>query len=321
MNRVASLVMVVTLCLVGFLGFRLFETASTLYENNQSLRKGNEQIYKELELVTNMLYENSDLLMRFTHYQNNHDPETKQELLCPECTSLWPPEKKKQHWENFALTPTEEMEIHNQMISYSAEDAIYDTKEIATQIRRLTGGLMIQHDKLKYTLLKMRYGDDPDVSVDPPVQRNRHVQDEIYLKFQGLRRSVWQDKIEDKDGSEALQDLYDAIETNIRPELHDKLAPLVASIRYAENGRSGREYGVLHPNVEPTYRSQAGWCAATVQKNWDRYEQQYGNTENFDEYIAFLGSRYCPIDDPRDTMGLNKYWVNNVSKFYKSYFE
>ena len=36
MNRVASLVMVVTLCLVGFLGFRLFETASTLYENNQS---------------------------------------------------------------------------------------------------------------------------------------------------------------------------------------------------------------------------------------------------------------------------------------------
>ena len=192
MNRIASLVMVVTLCLVGFLGFRLFETASTLYENNQSLRKGNEQIYKELELVTNMLYENSDLLMRFTHYQNNHDPETKQELLCPECTSLWPPEKKKQHWEDFALTPNEEMEIHNQMISYSAEDAIYDTKEIATQIRRLTGGLMIQHDKLKYTLLKMRYGDDPDVSVDPPVQRNRHVQDEIYLKFQGLRRSVWQ---------------------------------------------------------------------------------------------------------------------------------
>ena len=49
------------------------------------------------------------------------------------------------------------------MISYSAEDAIYDTKEIATQIRRLTGGLMIQHDKLKYTLLKMRYGDDPGI--------------------------------------------------------------------------------------------------------------------------------------------------------------
>ena len=257
--------------------------------------------------------------MRFTHYQNNHDPETKQELLCPECTSLWPPEKKKQHWEDFALTPNEEMEIHNQMISYSAEDAIYDTKEIATQIRRLTGGLMIQHDKLKYTLLKMRYGDDPDVSVDPPVQRNRHVQDEIYLKFQGLRRSVWQDKIEDKDGPEALQDLYDAIETNIRPELRDKLAPLVASIRYAENGRSGREYGVLHPNVEPTYRSQAGWCAATVQKNWDRYKQQEDDTKNFDEYIAFLGNKYCPIDDPRDIIGLNSNWIRNVSSFYQEF--
>jgi len=325
MNRVASLVMIVTLCLVGFLGFRLFETVSTLYKNNQSLREGNEEIYKELEIATNMIIKNSDILMRFSHYQNNHDSEVKQELLCPECTSLWPPEKNKKHWQDFTLTPTEEMEIYNEGISYNSEDAIYDTKEIATQIQRLTGSLIIQHDKLKYTLLKMRHGNDADMLIDPVVyprrQRNRHIQDEIYLKFQGLRRSVWQQKIEDKDGPEALQDLYDAIETNIRPELHDKLAPLVASIRYAENGIAGREYGVLHPNVEPTYRSQAGWCAATVQKNWDRYEQQHGNTENFDEYIAFLGSRYCPIDDPRDTMGLNKHWVNNVSKFYKSYFE
>lgn len=319
MNRVVWLIMIVNVCLLGFLGFRLLETAPVLYENNQSLREGNEQIYKELEIVTNMMIKNSDLLMRFGHYQNNHDPETTQELLCPECTSPWPPEEKKQHWQDFALTPVEEMEIHNEAISYNSEDAIYDTKEIATQIKRLTLGLVIQHDKLEYTLLKMRYGDDPDVSINPPKKRNRDVQDKIFIKFQGMRQSVWQQKIEDKDGSEALQDLYDAIETNIRPELHDKLAPLVASIRYAENGRSGREYGVLHPNVEPTYRSQAGWCSATVQKNWDRYEQQEGDTENFDEYIAFLGDRYCPIDDPRDIMGLNKHWKTNVQKFYKKF--
>jgi hypothetical protein len=319
MNRVASLVMIVTLCLVGFLGFRLFETASTLYENNQSLREGNEQIYKDLEIVTNMMYENSDLLMRFSHYQNNHDPETKQELLCPECTSLWPPEKNKKHWQDFTLTPAEGMKVYNEAVLYSSEDAIYDTKEIATQIRSLTSSLVIQHDKLKYTLLKMRYGDDPDVSLDAPKKRNRDVQDRIFIKFQEMRQSVWQQKIEDKDGPEALQDLYDAIETNIRPELHDKLAPLVASIRYAENGSAGREYGVLHPNVQPTYRSQAGWCAATVQKNWDRYEQQYGDTENFDEYIVFLGDRYCPLDDPCDTMGLNKHWIHNVSRLYKNF--
>jgi len=323
MNRIASLVMIVTLCLVGFLGFRLFETASALYENNQSLREGNEQIYKELEIVTNMMIKNSDVMMRFSHYQNNHDPEITQELLCPECTSPWPPEEKKQHWQDFTLTPVEEMKIHDEMISYSSEDAIYDTKEIATQIKRLTLGLIIQQDKLEYTLLKMRYGDGADVSLDsppyPPKQRNRHIQDDIYLKFRALRKSVWQEKIEDKDGPEALKDLYYAIETNIRPDLHDKLAPLVASIRYSENGGTGREYGVLHPNVEPTYRSQAGWCAATVQKNWDRYKQQEGETKNFDEYIAFLGKKYCPIDDPRDIMGLNKHWQKNVTLFYEKF--
>ena len=73
----------------------------------------------------------------------------------------------------------------------------------------------------------------------------------------------------DSDG-DGLGDFSTAIESNIRPDLHTKLAPLVVAIRYAENGAEGREYGILHPDVDPTYRSQAGWCAATVQKNWDR---------------------------------------------------
>lgn len=170
---------------------------------------------------------------------------------------------------------------------------------------------------LSLMLFKVSYSND--AAPTPPVKQTYPSQDETYLQFRTLRRSVWQNKIQKKDGLDALKDLYDAIKTNIRPELHDKLAPLVASIRYAENGRSGREYGILHPNVEPTYRSQAGWCAATVQKNWDRYRKQNGDTKNFDEYIAFLGSRYCPIDDPRDTMGLNKHWKINVQTFYKKF--
>ena len=134
-----------------------------------------------------------------------------------------------------------------------------------------------------------------------------------------LTYSRSQKEIQDKDGLEGLRDFTNAIETNIRPELHSKLAPLVVAIRYAENGGSGREYGVLHPKVKPTYRSQAGWCAATVQKNWDRYEQQGCDTENFDQYIAFLGKKYCPIDDTRDIMGLNKHWISNVSRFYNQF--
>ena len=74
-----------------------------------------------------------------------------------------------------------------------------------------------------------------------------------------------------------------------------------------------------NPNVEPTYRSQAGWCAATVQKNWDRYKQQGGDTENLEEYIAFLGNIYCPLNDSNDIMGLNKHWKKNVLYFYRNF--
>ena len=31
--------------------------------------------------------------------------------------------------------------------------------------------------------------------------------------------------------------------------------------------------------------------------------------------IDCLARRYCPLDDPRDTKGLNKYWKKNVEKF------
>ena len=298
--------------LVVFLSVMLFKTR---YNDYQPLREGNEQIYKELTKATNLILFNTDIMMRFSHYQNNHDPEVKQESLCPECASSNPTEEE--------IDPAWVDLPEDDKMVYQIEDAMYDTKEIFTQIQRLNSSLSNQHHKLQYTLLKMRYGDDADVfSIDPPLhppkQINPRIQNETYLQFRALRKTV-QEKIEDKDGPEVLKDFYDAIETNIRPELHSKLAPLVVAIRYAENGRSGREYGVLHPNVEPTYRSQAGWCAATVQKNWDRYEQQEGDTENFDEYIAFLGDRYCPIDDPRDIMGLNKHWKTNVQKFYKNF--
>jgi len=288
----------------GFLATKLYKEVSKNYDNGQSLREGNEQIYKELETVTEMMIVNSDILMRFSHYENNHNPDNGQSFLCPECTSPWPPEKRPSKWGGFTLTDEELMEMNNNAMSYDVEEAIYDTKEVATQIRRLTNSLNNQHYTLKHTLLKMRYNSSGQEETTP------HPSTKSLLVAHNQ-------KIHNKDGSQGLEDFHDAVETNIRPELHNKLAPLVAAIRYAENGRAGREYGVLHPDVEPTYRSQAGWCAATVQKNWDRYKEQGGDTKDFKKYIAFLGSKYCPIDDPRDTQGLNKYWANNVYCLHK----
>ncbi len=121
--------------------------------------------------------------------------------------------------------------------------------------------------------------------------------------------------IKAKDGVACAASFDDAIKVNIRPECRRELAPIVAAIRYAENGRAGREYGILHPRVKPTYRSQAGWCAATVQKNYDRWIK----AGRKGDYIVYLGSRYCPLDDPRDKDGLNKHWIPNVKKFQKRF--
>ena len=123
--------------------------------------------------------------------------------------------------------------------------------------------------------------------------------------------------IKDKDGAKCAAMFDDAIKVNIRPECVRELAPIVAAIRYAENGRAGREYGILHPRVKPTYRSQAGWCAATVQKNYDRWVK----AGRKGEYIKFLGARYCPVGADNDPTGLNKHWIKNVSKFRKKFLQ
>jgi hypothetical protein len=121
------------------------------------------------------------------------------------------------------------------------------------------------------------------------------------------------DAIVAKDGAARAAEFQDAIEVNIRAELRDELAPIVAAIRYAENGGAGREYGILHKRVKPTYRSQAGWCAATVQKNYDRWVA--AGSEG--EFIVFLGKRYCPVGADNDPNGLNKHWVKNVTHWTK----
>ena len=118
-----------------------------------------------------------------------------------------------------------------------------------------------------------------------------------------------------KDGKARMLDFRDAVEVNIRPECRDELAPIVAAIRYAENGGKGREYGILHPRVKPTYRSQAGWCAATVQKSWDRWQKAGGKGD----FIDHLGNRYCPVGADNDPTGLNRHWKRNVRHFEEKF--
>lgn len=120
------------------------------------------------------------------------------------------------------------------------------------------------------------------------------------------------ESIETKDGKIARASFEDAVRVNIRSEMRERLVPILAAIRHAENGRAGREYGVLHPKaLGKSYRVQCGWAAATIQKNWDRWKKA-GSKGKF---IVFLGNRYCPVGAGNDPDNLNRHWIKNVTKF------
>ena len=123
---------------------------------------------------------------------------------------------------------------------------------------------------------------------------------------------TYRDVIVKKDGAAKAALFDDAIKVNIRPELRAKLAPYVSAIRYAENGRAGREYGCLSKYAKDRgYRRQAGECACTVQKNYDRWVK----AGKHGKFIHFLGRVYCPVGAKNDPKGLNVHWIRNVTKF------
>ena len=286
-----------------------------VHRDLQTLRASNNGTYLQIKETTKLLIDNTDIMMRFAHFENQHDLGDGEYFLCPECVSKESRDKDSDAG-NSTLTEAEMQKVEEEILSYCTEDAIYDAEEIREQIERIRISLFNQNVKLQHTLLRMRL-DAEDV---PPTLRkpNRNnspkrgiIAEVFYTRYHKA--------IQKKDGIEGLRDFNQAIGSNIHPSLHDKLAPVVAAIRYAENGCGGKEYGILHRDVKPTYRSQAGWCAATVQKNWERYVDQGGDENNLDQYITFLGDIYCPLDDPNDTMGLNRHWKKNVLWFYNNF--
>lgn len=113
---------------------------------------------------------------------------------------------------------------------------------------------------------------------------------------------------------------------------------ILLAIRCAENGRAGRQFGVLHPRaIDTDLRTQAGWAAATVIKNRLRY--LYASAGDMAErtvspapgrvcppcpaapdaesFIDFLAARYCPAES--DPAG-HENWKRNVTFFYKRFF-
>jgi hypothetical protein len=93
--------------------------------------------------------------------------------------------------------------------------------------------------------------------------------------------------------------------------LDEEQKKLLYAIRKVENGRQGREFGVLTPEAmryekdpDPmkSFETQAKWAAGTIKKRYD------GDIERF-------ANRWAPVGVANDPTNLNKNWVKNV-KYY-----
>jgi len=104
---------------------------------------------------------------------------------------------------------------------------------------------------------------------------------------------------------------------------------ILLAVGKAENGRAGREFGILHPRaINTNLDTQAGWAAATIVKNRKRWEKggstalpggderaNSAATAEGGEFITFLGKRYCPPEAHR----LNRHWEGNVKFWYSKF--
>lgn len=99
-------------------------------------------------------------------------------------------------------------------------------------------------------------------------------------------------------------------------------ATFLAAIRLAENGRAGREFGVLSEEAS-TYDSQARICALSIRNNTYRFVEKHdrwpidaatgtlGMT-----FVNFMAARWAPRGVENDPNDLNAHWPKNVWKYF-----
>lgn len=81
---------------------------------------------------------------------------------------------------------------------------------------------------------------------------------------------------------------------------------LATAIYHAEGGaKTSHPYGIL-AHYKTTTPRQA--CINTIKHAQRDFKGG--------DFIAFLGSRYCPVGAKNDPTGLNKNWVRNVKRLY-----
>lgn len=86
----------------------------------------------------------------------------------------------------------------------------------------------------------------------------------------------------------------------------------VQAIYQAEGSKATYAYGIRSVKYKDIAEARQ-ICYNTVKNNRKRYAE-YGY-KDYDSYISFLASRYCPVGADNDPKGLNKNWIKNVTYF------
>jgi hypothetical protein len=92
------------------------------------------------------------------------------------------------------------------------------------------------------------------------------------------------------------------------------------AIRRVENGRPGREFGVLSVPA-PTYRDQAKVAAETVRRTIGRFERTGRQAVDAAgrytaDFIRFFSNRYAPVGAANDPTNLNSHHSRNLLRVY-----
>lgn len=124
-----------------------------------------------------------------------------------------------------------------------------------------------------------------------------------------------------KHGDEHEVILNAAKRNGIDENDHETMSMLYA-IRSTENGRAGKEFGVLHKNAvgKPgqTLDKQAGWASSILMKRKGEWEGMDSTTQaQYKGFPHYLQSKYSPtIGATNDPKGLNNNWLKNFTHHY-----
>ena len=110
----------------------------------------NTEIIDENGQLANQMRQNSDIIMRYHHHLDGHDPSVKKMMLCPEC---WTEEDTPAELSKYFVT---EFEDYTEEVPETFEQLLQDCEEIKTGIGAARLSLILQSETLQRTLDKLR---------------------------------------------------------------------------------------------------------------------------------------------------------------------